>query len=98
MTEQILKVILIAKREDVYSLYVFRDLCNNELMMCTKLPNWIIPYIEIGDVGYAKIQKVIAGEKYFDVSNEIEATYKYSNIYLLNYVKESDVINSNIII
>lgn len=96
--EKILRVTLIAKRDDTYSLYVFRDLTNNELIMCTKLPNWSIPYIEINEVGYAKIQIVTAGEKYLDASLEVESTYKYSNIYLLNYVRESDILNTNIIL
>lgn len=96
--EQIFHVQLLAKKESTYSLYVFKNLIDNSLIMCTKLPNWNLPFIEIGDKGFIKISTVIAGQSYFNVNDESWQTYKYSNIYLTNYIKEPDNLDLNIIL
>jgi hypothetical protein len=87
---------LLAIRNGNYTVYVFKNLQDNSLMMCTKLPNWIIPIIDVGEEGYIKFQKAEAGMKYYNPSTGAYDTYKYSNNYILNYIKKTDITNSNI--
>ena len=79
-------------------MYVFKNLENNSYIMCTRLPSWQVPNVEIGDEGFVKYQSVNAGEKYYDPDTQESGTYKYSNVYFLNFVKKSDITNNNIII
>lgn len=79
-------------------MYIFKNLESNEYVMCTRLPNWNTPNIDIGEEGFLKFQKAIAGEKYFNPTTQETCTYQYSNIYFLNFVKKTDISNNNIII
>jgi hypothetical protein len=92
------RVKLLAKKDALYSLYVFKNLEDNSIFMCTKLPNWILPFIEIGDIGFVKTNQVKAGELYYDPSDDSYKPYKYSNIYMTNYIIETDISNSNIML
>lgn len=93
--EKIIHVKLLASKMDVYSLYVFKNLDTNDFIMCTKLPNWELPTIQIGEKGFLKHKSVIAGEKYFNPTTETEEVYKYTNIYLIAFIKETDIITNN---
>jgi hypothetical protein len=79
-------------------MYVFKNLENNEYVMCTRLPNWQVPNIELGDEGFLQIEKAVAGQQYFNPTTQETRTYQYSNIYFLNFVKKTDINNDNIII
>ena len=92
------RVKVLAKREDQYSLFVFKDLESNELIMCTKLPNWNMPNLEVGEIGFIKLEKVSAGENFYNPDDGSEGTYRYNNVYLHNFVRESDIMESNIIL
>ena len=94
--EEVTHVELLAVKLDNYSIYVFKDISKNTYIMCTKLPNWIMPNIEIGERGFLKFQKVIAGEKYFNPETGKKSVYNYTNIYMLNFMKEQDIQQSNI--
>ena len=93
--EEIAKVKLLAVKAGIYSLYVFRNLESNIFIMCTKLPNWDLPPIQIGEEGFLRYKTVQAGEKYYNPTTEEMEIYKYTNIYLITFVKETDTITHN---
>lgn len=79
-------------------MYVFKNLENNNYIMCTKLPNWQTPDVEIGDEGFLKYESVKAGESYYDPESGEAHIYKYSNVYFLNFVKKTEIVNDTIIL
>jgi len=89
---------LLAIREGLYTVYVFKNLENDEYIMCTRLPNWQVPNIEIEDEGFLEYVTVKAGEEYFDPSTETFIKYKYSNIYFINFILKTNVLKNNEII
>lgn len=89
---------LLAVREGSYTVYVFQNLDSKSYIMCTKLPNWQTPSIQVGDEGFLKYSEVRAGEKYFHTASQSEVTYNYSNIYFENFIQKSDIVNENIIL
>lgn len=90
---------LVATRLGTYSMYAFKDLdISNTYIMCTRLPNWQVPEIQIGDAGFLEYQYVIAGEEYFDVATDKMVKYQYTNIYFINFVQKTDILQNNEII
>lgn len=98
MVEKIIKAKLLAERQSNYTQYVFQDIENNEYIMCTKLPNWLVPEVDINDIGFLKFQEVIAGEKYYNPNEEGYINYKYSGVYFINFIRESNINKTNLIL
>jgi hypothetical protein len=98
MQECIREVKLLAVREGLYTTYVFQTLDTKEYVMCTRLPNWKVPEIAIGDEGFLQYQVVQAGEEYFNVETQTMVKYNYSNIYFNNFILKTENINNNNII
>lgn len=98
MVEFVTEAKLLAIKEGVYTIYVFKDNINNKYIMCTRLPNWQVQEINIGDEGYLQYQEIKAGDEYYDISIEKNKKYNYSNIYFNNFVKKSEKINKEEII
>lgn len=98
MVDKVENVRLIAIREGTYTMYVFKSLETYKYIMCTRLPNWQVPDISINDEGYLNYQIVKAGEEYFNPETETSVKYMYSNIYFINFVKKSEIINNDSII
>ena len=97
--EQIIFAELIAIKDSQYTIYVFKNLETNSYLMCTKLPNWQTPDINVGDKGFVLIEQVKAGQEYFNIQTQENSKYQYTNIYFKNFIKESVKIqNSEIII
>lgn len=94
--EKTVKAKLLAIREGNYVMYVFRNLDNNEYLMCTKLPNWQVPDINIGDVGFLLLEYVVAGQDFFDPQTFSTSKYLYTNVYFRNFIKESVKTNENL--
>ena len=94
VTEYIKKVKLIAVRDGNYTVYVFQDVETFEYIMCTRLPNWKIPDIELGVEGFLQYQIVNAGDEYITPLGE-KIYYKYSNSYFINFVNNLNVIKNN---
>lgn len=94
----VVRVELIAKRDNTYTVYGFKSLDNSEYYLVTKLPNWQVPDIEIGDKGLLEYITAIAGEEYYEVETETKGTYKYSNLYFKNFLKESLQENKQLIL
>lgn len=90
---------LVAAKLGVYTIYVFKKMNveEEEYIMCTKLPNWQTPDINIGDIGYLQYQEVKAGETFYNLESQDTGIYKYSNIYFNNFIKQSDI-NQNTIV
>lgn len=98
MKEKIEEVQLIAIREGTYTMYVFKRMEDMQYIMCTKLPNWQTSNISIGDIGFLQYQIVKAGETYYNPNTDTSEKYLYSNIYFINFIHKSDVINKKSII
>ena len=92
------EVRLLAVREGTYTMYVFQNIHTNQYIMCTRLPNWQVPEINLQEVGFLEYQKVKAGETYYDPKLEVTTKYNYSNIYFHNFVRKSDILKNNEII
>lgn len=98
MQECIKEVKLLAVREGNYTTYVFQTLDTKEYIMCTRLPNWKVPEIQIGDEGFLQYQVVQAGEEYFSIAEQKNIRYNYSNIYFNNFILKTEIINNKEII
>lgn len=80
---------LVAIRDSTYTMYVFSLLKEMNYIMCTRLPNWQVPEISIGDSGFLKYQTVEAGDQYITPEGEI-INYKYTNSYFLDFINKTD--------
>ena len=81
---------LLAKKIGHYSLYAFKNLENNTFIMCTVLPRWDMPDMQIGEKGFLKYQIVKAGEPYYNPNTDTFIKYKYTNQYFMSFIKEGD--------
>lgn len=79
---------LIAKREGAYTIYVFQDDAK-EYHMCTKLPNWGIYNINIGDTGFVTTEAYVCGEKYYNRNTDKDEIIKFSNVYFKEYIADN---------
>ena len=66
--------------------------------MCTRLPNWKVPDLNVGDIGFLEYQIIKAGEEYFNVATQQKQIYQYSNIYFNNFILENTIIKNKEII
>lgn len=89
---------LLAIREGAYVIYVFKNIATGGLVMCTRPPNWQTPDLTIGEKGYLKYEIVEAGQDYYNPITETTVKYKYTNVYYINFVNKSEVINNEIIL
>lgn len=80
---------LVAIRDSTYTIYVFSLLKEMNYIMCTRLPNWQVPEISIGDSGFLKYQTVEAGDQYITPEGE-SINYKYTNSYFLDFINKTD--------
>ena len=88
MNEIAIHAKLIAKKNGLYTIYVFINLSNNEYIMCTKLPNWDFGDISIGTSGYLVYENAIAGEKYFNPKSQQFEVYNYTKLYFKNFIED----------
>lgn len=89
---------LLAVRDGVYTTYVFQNQETSEYIMCTRLPNWQVPEISIGDIGFLEYQYVKAGESYFNPQLQTMEKYLYSNVYFINFIQNINILKNNEII
>lgn len=79
--------VAMAKNVDGYDNFVFKDLNDNTYRMVTKLPNWEMAFIKIGDKGYMKYIEVLAGrDSWYDWKNGVYVPYKYDGQYILDWI------------
>lgn len=90
--EKVLYVQLLGIRAEDYTTYVFKILdttdITNQFIMAVKPPNWKNQNLEIGDIGFVKIQKAIAGQPFID-KDGTKNIFKYSCNYFLDFIKET---------
>ena len=94
MVEYIKEVQLVAIRNATYTIYVFKNINESEYIMCTRLPNWQVPEIIVGAIGFLQYHIVNAGDEYVNAQG-VKTTYMYSNSYFINFVNKSDVVVKN---
>lgn len=82
---------LVAKREGIYTVYVFQ-LDDGQYTMCTKLPNWGNYNLDIGNSGYLTTQYAEAGELYFDRHEQVNKMFQYTNTYFKEFIKDNNYI------
>ena len=97
VVELIKEAKLVAIRDSTYTMYVFTLLEEKNYVMCTRLPNWQVPEISIGDSGFLKYQTVEAGDQYTTPDGSI-INYKYTNAYFLDFIHKTDKLNKDGII
>ena len=97
MVDVITEAKLLAIREGSYTIYVFQDK-NGDYVMCTRLPNWQTPNVEVGEEGFLQYQIVKAGDKYFNPQLQRETAFNYSNVYFNNFIKKSEATKTEIIL
>lgn len=83
-----------AEQDDFYKSYVFEVLEESvdsftKYITMTECPNWDLPNISIGDVGYVVFDSVQAGEEYFKRSTKTQETYNYTNCYIVNFIRNN---------
>ena len=88
---------LVAIQPGQYTLYVFKNLDepDNSLLRyitVTKLPNWNLPNISIGDEGYIECDYVNARDVYFHTSTGKQEIYNYTVCYLINFIYKQEEI------
>lgn len=88
MTEETAHGTLVAKRDGLYTVYVFR-LDDGKLQMCTKLPNWGPYDITIGQKGFLTTQFFEAGEMFYDRNTDTERKVQYTNVYFKEFVPDN---------
>lgn len=88
MNEIAINAKLVAKKDGLYTIYVFQNLQNNEYIMCTKLPNWDFGDISIGKEGFLTYENAIAGEKYFNPKLQTFEIYNYTKVYFKNFIED----------
>lgn len=88
---------VVARQDGQYTEYVVEDLNRDysddlKYVCVVQLPNWDIPKLEVGDVGYTKFQFVEGGVSTYvsKITGDLEI-YKYTNNYLLNFYKEKEI-------
>jgi hypothetical protein len=90
MIEQTEHGVLVAKKEGIYTVYVFQ-LDAGQYIMCTKLPNWGNYNLDIGQSGYITTQYAEAGELYFDRHDQTTKMFQYTNMYFKEFIKDNKV-------
>ena len=93
MTELIKEVELLAIRDGTYTTYVFKTLDGRDYIMCTRLPNWQVPNISIGDKGFLQYSEIYPGDEYLDLETGEIKVYRYRQNYLINFVSTQQIIN-----
>jgi hypothetical protein len=90
MTTKTIHGKLVAKKDGLYTVYVFQ-LDNNEYIMCTKLPNWGSFQIQLDDTGFVTVEEAYQGEEYIDRITQEKKNYSFSNIYFKDFVKDNNI-------
>ena len=85
----VIKAKLLALKEDQkYITYVFQNLNDATYIMCTRLPNWDSPVININDIGYLSYKEVIGGEsEWYHKNTETKYKYAFDNTYFINFIQ-----------
>lgn len=90
MTTETHHVVLVQKKEGLYTVYVFQK-DNQEYLMCTKLPNWGVYNINRGDSGFVTVEFVESGDKYLDRETNTIKIYKFDQCYFKEFIPDKSI-------
>lgn len=89
---------LMAKRENFYTVYVFKILNTNKFITVSKPPNWNTDNISVGQEGFLTYKFVQAGkDTWWSKEEGLFKAYQYSANYFLDFIPTSHVIANNIV-
>ena len=97
MTVTTFKAILLEYQSGIYTTYVFQNWETGEYKMLTQPPNWDVPPLQKGDIGYVTMESVIAGDSYFNRNTNKQDIYRYTQDYLKDFMKEKEQLDNLII-
>ena len=89
------RVKLITISDDFYTTYIFQNLDEKEnslmrYISATKPPNWTGQLPEIGDIGFAELEYVNAGDNYYQRNTGNKETYRYTQCYFISFTKQKE--------
>ncbi len=91
-----IRAALMAKREGIYTTYVFKNLDADGYVMCTQCPNWDISQLDIGQEGFLTYKFVQAGrDSFYNAKDSKFYAYQYTANYFQDFVPITHVINGN---
>ena len=79
---------LVAKKDGIYTNYVFKNLDNGEYVMCSRLPNWDCEELPLFVEGFVSFEFVKGGDLYYNPKTSSEGIYQYTNVYFKNFIKD----------
>ena len=83
--ETTIKVVLLAKKTGIYTIYIFLNLDTNEYIDIKQPPNFDIN-INKGQEGYLTYVYAKEGDEYYNPKTETKERYKYTNNFIRNFV------------
>lgn len=90
-----IKAKLVAIEDDVngYVQYAFENLEPEDVwskyIMVTRYPNWDLPALYIGDIGYVKFTDILAGyDKWYDAEADDFVSYRYTMSVLEKFIPD----------
>lgn len=94
------KASLVGSRMDgAYEHYVFINSHTNEYIMCTRMPNWQVDKVDIGEEGFLEYQDVIGGQdRYYDSVKDGYRLYQIDATYFLNFVPITKVLKDGYVV
>lgn len=98
-----IRCILLTKREGDYGVYAFENVDpeskEERYIMCTRLPNWDTPDINMYQEGILSYKPVTAGiDRWFNPKDSDFYCYKYSANYFIDFVPITHIIDNGRIV
>jgi len=92
-----INVILRAKRLGDYTVFIFENLINSELICVTKLPNWQgYNEINIGEEGFLTYIFINAlTDMWKDKNTGTMISYKYSGNYFQSFISDDHIVKND---
>lgn len=78
-----------------YTSLAFKNLDNDQYIICTLLPNWEVSDLNIGQTGFLEVRHVRAGDEWLDPNTFYLNKYRYSGVYLDKFVPITHIIDGN---
>lgn len=87
-------------RNGDYTVYAFINLdakkMSKKYLMCTRLPNWNVPDIKVGQEGILAYKPVIAGiDRWYNAEELTFHPYRHSANYFIDFVPITHIIDDN---
>lgn len=74
-----------------YIFYLFKNIDNNKLVLCTRYPNWEWPHPEFYKEGYLEYKEIKAGEStYYNYRLDANMKYKSDHTAFLKFIPKDE--------